>query len=161
MTRRINTLLLMLLMLVVSSRAYALDDNERAILQRVGISADDGALYINDEGHIYSVDLSARGLKTIPFPLLELPYVVDINLSSNPFNGQSKYYRPEENAHIICVGNGIYRIYDYVHQEITQDFTETSGRTLFRNTLCKHHGLRKCKACNDCNKSGNQCCDQI
>ena len=87
MTRRINTLLLMLLMLVVSSTAYALDDNERAILQRVGISADDGALYINDEGHIYSVDLSARGLKTIPFPLLELPYVVDINLSSNPFNG--------------------------------------------------------------------------
>ena len=86
MTRRINNLLL-LLMLVVSNTASALDDNERAILQRVGISADDGALYINDEGHIYSVDLSSRGLKTIPFPLFELPYVVDINFSSNPFNG--------------------------------------------------------------------------
>ena len=57
MTRRINTLLLMLLMLVVSSTAYALDDNERAILQRVGISADDEALRFNDDGHIYSVDL--------------------------------------------------------------------------------------------------------
>ena len=45
MTRRINTLLLMLLMLVVGSTAYALDDNERAILQRVGISADDEALF--------------------------------------------------------------------------------------------------------------------
>ena len=85
MTGRINTLLLMLLMLVVGSTAYALDDNERAILQRVGISADDGALYINDEGHIYAVDLSFRGLTTIPFTLLELPYVEDINLNSNPF----------------------------------------------------------------------------
>ena len=73
MTRRINNLLLMLLMLVVSNTAYALDDNERAILQRVGISADDGALYINDEGHIYAVDLSSRGLKTIPSHCLNCP----------------------------------------------------------------------------------------
>ena len=83
MTRRINTLLLMLLMLVVSSTAYALDDNERAILQRVGISADDEALRFNDDGHIYAVHMWERGLKTIPFALLELPYVEEINLNSN------------------------------------------------------------------------------
>ena len=87
MTKQIHSLLLMLLMLAVSSAAYALDDNERAILKRAGISADDGALRFNDEGHIYAVDLSVRGLKTIPFALLELPYVEDINLNSNPFNG--------------------------------------------------------------------------
>ena len=87
MTKQIHSLLLMLLMLAVSSAAYALDDNERAILKRAGISADDGALRFNDDGHIYAVDLSARGLKTIPFALLELPYVEDINLNSNPFNG--------------------------------------------------------------------------
>ena len=87
MTRHINTLLLMLLMLVVSSTAYALDDNERAILQRVGISADDEALRFNDDGHIYAVHMWERGLKTIPFALLELPYVEEINLNSNPFNG--------------------------------------------------------------------------
>lgn len=87
MTRHINTLLLMLLMLVVGSTAYALDDNERAILQRVGISADDEALRFNDDGHIYAVHMWERGLKTIPFALLELPYVEEINLNSNPFNG--------------------------------------------------------------------------
>ena len=76
-----------IVLLTITLGLKAQDATERAILQRVGISANDEGLSINDEGHIFSVNLSNRGLKTIPFLLLELPYVVDINLSSNPFNG--------------------------------------------------------------------------
>ena len=69
-----------IVLLTITLGLKAQDATERAILQRVGISANDEGLSINDEGHIFSVNLSNRGLKTIPFLLLELPYVVDINL---------------------------------------------------------------------------------
>ena len=76
-----------IVLLTISLGLKAQDATERAILQRVGISANDEGLSINDEGHIFSVNLSNRGLKTIPFLLLELPYVEDISLNDNPFNG--------------------------------------------------------------------------
>lgn len=76
-----------IVLLTITLGLKAQDATERAILQRVGISANDEGLSINDEGHIFSVNLSNRGLKTIPFLLLELPYVEDISLNDNPFNG--------------------------------------------------------------------------
>lgn len=76
-----------IVLLTITLGLKAQDATERAILQRAGISANDEGLGINDEGHITYVNLGGRGLKTIPFPLLELPYVENIILSDNPFNG--------------------------------------------------------------------------
>ena len=76
-----------IVLLAITLGIKAQDATERAILQRAGISANDEGLGLNDEGHITYVNLGGRGLKTIPFPLLELPYVENIILSDNPFNG--------------------------------------------------------------------------
>ena len=68
---------------------------------------------------------------------------------------------PCQDAEIICIGKGVYRIGDDAHQKAVKNFADPAGSSYFGGCFRQSDRDREQETCGNCHTSGKKCAKQI